>query len=70
MSDDQPGPTLPRYSPPNPRGVPVADRKQSAFLFKAMRLLGKLPKGRIKIRGKGLQSKQTVSIKKRKQKFY
>jgi hypothetical protein len=71
MPDDQPPPSLPQYSPPNPKGLVMADRKQSSFLMKAIRVLGKMAKPRTKIRGKSLQANQYVRIgRKKKPKFY
>ncbi len=68
--DGQPQRILfPTYQAPvlNPTGIPVAHPKTAAFLLKAAKSLGKLAMPRMK---KGLQSRQSVKIRKRKQKFY
>lgn len=59
----------PQYRPPNPQGIPVADRNQSKLLFKAIKLFGKVkgPKGNGK---RGLISKDTIAIKRKKPRFY
>lgn len=59
----------PQYRPPNPQGIPVADVSQSKLLFKAIKLFGKVkaPKSAGK---RGLISKDTIAIKRKKPKFW
>lgn len=63
-------PTFPQYQPPsNPAGVPVADYSQSKLLMKAIKVFGK-PKLKLPRAKKGLISKDTINIKRKKTVFY
>lgn len=68
MTDDQPTPQFPNYSPPT-KGIPVAHPKQASVLMKAIKVVGKIssrPKSRSR---SGLKARDTVPIK-HKKRFY
>lgn len=67
MTDDSSA-SLPQYHPlPNPKGIPLGDPKNAALLMKMIKQVG-----HIQTRSrKGLTSRQTVHIARRKKiKFY
>ena len=72
MSDPNPLPNFPTHQPPAPQGIPVADPSNSRFLFKAIRSMARTMQRHPKVARakKGVESSQSVHIKRRKQIFY
>jgi hypothetical protein len=66
QSSERP-PTLPHY----PQGIPTCHPKQQGPLMKILgKMLSPKPKTRAPSRGRGLISRSTIHIGKRKQKWY